>query len=160
MVDLDVLNSLSDASLAIVLGLGIIVFLLKLPDVIRAVDHLVQSWNLGQKERSDAIAELQTQTIKAANDAFEKAMTAVTESMAESRRYYVEQLQSAMKGNQILEQKVQGLEDENEELRTDVKNLREEVRILREENVELRKGNNAKPKTRARRAADRAAADK
>ena len=159
MGELDILSKLSDAGLVVLFALTLLAMVLRAPNIIGEITRLVQTWNVGQKERSDAIAELQTQTIKSANDAFEKAMSAVTEAMAESRRYYVEQLQSAMKGNQLLEQKVQGVEDENEELRSEVKVLREEIKNLREENVQLRKDLNAKTK-RSSRSAGRAAADK
>ena len=132
MSETQIIGALSDASLAVIGGAIVVIFLLRLSGIIQAVERVVHEWNSGQKERSDALAEMQTQTIRAATDAFEKAMSAVTASMAESREFYVARLNEALQGNHTLEARIQTLEDQLKERDRRIRELEAQVQRLTE----------------------------
>ena len=132
MNETQLIAALSDASPAIALAVMAILLILRASSIIQAVERVVHEWNVGQKERSDALTELQTQTIRASNDAFEKAMSAVTRSMAESREFYVERLNDAMQASHVLEARIQTLEDQLKERDVRIRELEAQVHRLTE----------------------------
>ena len=132
MNETDLIRALADSGVAVIGGLIAAIFLLRLSGIIQAVERVIHAWNAGQKERSDALAEMQTQAIRAATDAFEKAMSAVTESMAESRVFYVERLNEALQGSRALEARIQTLEDQLAERDRRIKELEAQVQRLTE----------------------------
>ena len=155
MAEVDILNKLSESSPAILFGLALILLVFRADGIIQAVRALVQTWNDGQKEREDALAQLQTQTIKATNDAFEKAMQSVTKAMADSREFYVSRLEDAMKGNRMLEEEIQDLKDQLKEKEKRIGELETQVKQLTESLLAVsnkqEKNDNAQKRT-ARRA--------
>lgn len=128
MNEKELIEQLFGASPYMATAIVALVLIVRASNIVGAVKGLVETWNDGSRERSEAMASVQTQAIKASTEAIEKAMNAMSQAMLETSKYHIQRLDDMRLGMTTLERRVDEVEEDNAKLREENQKLRDELK--------------------------------
>lgn len=145
----------ANLSVAIAGALVIITGILGAPKVIDKARDWLAEYNRGKKQDAESQIELLDRAVRANNDAFEKAMAAVTRNSADNAAMLLDRIGEEVKARRASEERVRELEERVRVQAAEIVDLRAKVddqaHRLTEMTVKMGEDGSGKKKIRTRR---------